>query len=298
MARLLVVEDSLSQAIMIRGLLESAGHVVRLAVNGVDGLQATAEFAPQVVVTDLQMPEMNGLELVDILRRRHPAIPVVLMTAYGSEDIAVDALKRGAAYYVPKRQLAADLLSTVQNLLAISQSANPDRLLRLLQHSEAVFLLGNDSEVIPDLVSHIQRLLTEVQQFGENTLMRIGIALNEALVNAMFHGNLELSSDLREGDGSRFEELKEERRRLGPYASRQITVTARVSQTEGVIAVRDEGPGFDRSLVPDPTETNNLEKLSGRGLFLIQTFFDEVQFNSRGNEITMIKRREELSSRA
>lgn len=297
MARVLVVEDSPSQARMIRGLLEPAGHEVRVASNGTEGLKATSEFAPQVVVTDLQMPEMNGLELVDVLRRRHPAIPVVLMTAFGSEDIAVDALKRGAANYVPKKQLAAELPSTVRTLLGFTRSEHPDRLLRCLQHSEAVFLLENDAALVPDLVNHIQRLLTEVQQFNENTLLRIGIALNEAVINAIFHGNLELSSKLREGDGRAFDELAAKRRELEPFASRRVAVCARVSQTEAVVAVRDEGPGFDRSLVPDPRESSNLERLSGRGLFLIQTFLDEVRFNSCGNEITMVKRREDPAVR-
>lgn len=297
MARLVVVEDSPSQARMIRGLLEPAGHEVRIATDGVDGLRVAEEFSPEVVITDLQMPQMNGLELVEVLRRRHPATPVVLMTAFGSEDIAADALKRGAANYVPKKELAAVLLSTVENLLAVTRSPQPNSPYRCLQHLEAVFLLGNDPVLVPDLIGHIQNVLTQVQRYDDNTMMRLGIALNEAIVNAIFHGNLELDSSLREGDGRRFDVLAEQRRGLEPYASRQVAVSARVSQTEAVIAVRDEGPGFDRALVPDPTEPSNLERLSGRGLFLIQTFLDEVRFNSRGNEITMVKRREELTPR-
>lgn len=293
MAQVLVVEDSPTQAHMVRGLLERAGHEVRTASNGVEGLKATDEFAPQVVVTDLQMPEMNGLELVGAIRRHSPAVPVVLMTAFGSEDIAVDALKRGAAYYVPKSQLVTDLVATVQRLLAINHSDHPDRLLRCLQQSEDLFLLENDVSLVPDLVNHIQKTLNNVRCFGENTSMRIGIAINEAVINAIYHGNLELSSDLREGSGKQFEVLAEQRRQSEPYAQRRITVSSRVSQTEAVIAVRDEGPGFDRSLVPDPTDPSNLEKLSGRGLLLIQTFLDEVRFNSRGNEITMVKHRAE-----
>lgn len=55
--------------------------------------------------------------------------------------------------------------------------------------------------------------------------------------------------------------------------------------------IRDEGPGFDSTSLPDPTDPVNLEKVSGRGLLLIRTFMDEVRHNPKGNEIVLVKRR-------
>jgi len=55
--------------------------------------------------------------------------------------------------------------------------------------------------------------------------------------------------------------------------------------------VRDEGPGFDPSALPDPTDPENLLKPCGRGVMLIRTFMDQVNFSAKGNEITMVKRR-------
>ncbi len=290
MARLLVVEDSLTQAKWIQALLTKAGHEVRVAADGIQGLTATEEFSPQVMLTDLQMPEMDGLELVKVMRHRHPAIPVVLMTAFGSDDIAVEALKRGAASYVPKARLAQDLPRTLQELLTLINSRASDRALPFLQQCEANFLLDNDATTIPAVTGYIQNMLQQVQHSNENTLLRLGIAMHEAFANAIYHGNLQVSSETREGDGKLFDDLVAQRRQEAPYANRRIAVTARVSQTEAVIAVRDEGPGFDPALIPDPTTEANLEKLSGRGLLLIRTFLDEVRHNSRGNEITMLKR--------
>lgn len=296
MAKLLVVEDSDSQARLIQALLEIAGHEVQLAGDGVRGLQMAIDSAPQLVLTDLQMPEMNGLELVEAMRRQCPAVPVVLMTAFGSDDIAVEALKRGAASYVPKRRLPQDLVRTVNGLLALANMRHPDRLMQYLQQAEAVFQLDNSVESVPALTNYIQNMVMQIHQCGDNTAMRLGVAIHEALVNAIYHGNLQVSSELREGDGVAFDHLVEQRRRLEPYANRRVTVMARVSRTETMIAIRDEGDGFDPSIVPDPSEPANLEKLSGRGLFLIRTFLDEVRYNSRGNEITMVKRRELAAS--
>src|SRR5262249_19808846 len=75
-----------------------------------------------------------------------------------------------------------------------------------------------------------------------------------------------------------------------PYRSRRVHVTARESPAEAVYVIRDEGPGFDPSKLPDPTDPANLERVTGRGLLLIRTFMDEVHHNPKGNEITMVNR--------
>jgi anti-sigma regulatory factor (Ser/Thr protein kinase) len=59
------------------------------------------------------------------------------------------------------------------------------------------------------------------------------------------------------------------------------------------ITICDEGPGFDPSSLPDPTDPENIGKISGRGLLLIRTFMDDVKFNDSGNEITLFKRKAE-----
>ena len=64
------------------------------------------------------------------------------------------------------------------------------------------------------------------------------------------------------------------------------------------MVVEDQGPGFDPGCLPDPTDLSNLEKPSGRGLMLIRTFMDEVDFNPRGNRIRMVKRRESAAPEA
>ena len=69
---------------------------------------------PDVVLTDLDMPRMNGLQLVEAIRRNYPTIPVVVMTALGSEEIAALALAKGAASYIPKAYLEHDVVITLE----------------------------------------------------------------------------------------------------------------------------------------------------------------------------------------
>src|SRR3954470_9769296 len=102
MPMVFVVEDSPTQSEQIKILLEEAGFEVKQSGNGVQALQALGPGLPDAIVTDLNMPEMDGLELVEQVRSKYPAVPVILMTAFGSEEIAIQALRKGAASYVPK----------------------------------------------------------------------------------------------------------------------------------------------------------------------------------------------------
>ena len=99
MNQILVAEDSLTQAIHIKHLLAAAGFGVETVANGVEALRAIERQAPDLLLTDLEMPEMNGLKLVEAVHRRFPWVPVVLMTAFGSDEVAARALEAGAASY-------------------------------------------------------------------------------------------------------------------------------------------------------------------------------------------------------
>src|SRR4051812_3152003 len=161
MAKILVVEDSRTQAREIQFLLEDAGYEVHLAGNGVEGLAALQRGLPDVVLTDLDMPQMNGLELVEAVRRDYSAVPVILMTALGSEEIAVQALQKGAASYVPKRNLAKDIVNTLENVLAVAQaSGDRQRVLGCLTQSEHCFVLDNDPSLVPPLIVHLEENVT------------------------------------------------------------------------------------------------------------------------------------------
>jgi CheY-like chemotaxis protein/anti-sigma regulatory factor (Ser/Thr protein kinase) len=291
MARVLVIEDSTTQSRIIQLMLEAAGHEVTVAQNGQAGIAAIRGVAPDVVLTDLQMPGMSGLEVVEAVRRDHPNLPVMLMTAHGSEEIAIRALRTGAANYVSKAALGRELVVTLADVLsAASTEHRNQRLFECLQQTESVFLLGNDAALIPSLTGYIQNMASRFKLCDENGLMRLGIAVHEAVTNAMYHGNLEVSSQLRQDSETAFEALVNERRGQPPYGSRRVCVRAQVAHDGAVITVRDEGPGFNVNEMPDPTDPENLEKPSGRGLMLIRLFLDEVRHNAAGNEITLIKR--------
>lgn len=294
MQTILVVDDVALDRHLAGALLEE--HVGWSAVFAEDGREALALIKlkiPDIVVTDLQMPEMNGLELVEAIRRNYSHVPVILMTAHGSEEIAVSALKAGAASYVPKRDLARDLVPTTAKALDMARaSRNQQQVLDCLVETELHFVLSNDPHRVQPLISHLQDHMMLMNLVDQGGMIRVGTALHECLINSMEHGNLQLTSELRESeDIAAYRKLVDQRRHQPPYCDRRVFVAARFSRNEAVYVIRDDGLGFDPSKLPDPRDPANLQKCSGRGLFLIRTFMDEVSFNKTGNEITMIKRR-------
>ena len=294
MANILVVDDSEFDRHVTGALLaERAGWRAIFAEDGKQALALLQREPVDLVLTDLLMPEINGLELVEAIRRDHAAVPVILMTAHGSEEIAGAALQKGAASYVPKNNLARDLVSTVEDVLSVTRTnRNMQQVLQCLTETEFNFVLANDPTQLQPLIGHLQDLMTQMKLAEKGGLIRVGTALHEALTNAIEHGNLELRSELRDKDDRReYVLLIDRRRQEMPYRDRRIYVSAHFSRQRAVFTIRDEGPGFDPSKLPDPTDPANLEKVSGRGLYLIRTFMDEVSFNATGNAITLVKRR-------
>ncbi len=113
-----------------------------------------------------------------------------------------------------------------------------------------------------------QQVLEHVARhdFDEDACFAIRLALDEAISNAIQHGN--------DGD-----------------PAKQVTVRYTIDGDAVRVEVGDEGNGFAPTGVPDPTRPENLEKPNGRGIMLIRAYMTEVEYNQKGNRVTMIKRR-------
>lgn len=115
-----------------------------------------------------------------------------------------------------------------------------------------------------------KRILDDVSRVGFNSQgqFAIKLALEEALINAIKHGN-----------------------RLDP--KKKVHIEAKVSPQQFEIIIEDEGPGFKRGEVPDPTLEENLEKCSGRGILLIEAYMSSVQWSHGGRRLKMVKKNED-----
>ncbi len=291
MQTLLVVDDSRVDRRLVGGLLQKTGeYEVIYAENGRAALERLELDIPDAVLTDLHMPEMNGLELVQAIKSDYPLTPVLLMTAQGSEELAVEALRLGAASYVTKRRLGEDLISTVHQILeAASSTRGGTRLLNRISSLETSYVLPNETKLIHALSAQVRDTMRAMRIFPENDRLRISIAFEESLLNALYHGNLEVDSSLRDDDYGAYEDLARRRSLQRPYIDRQLYVNISLTQQAARFSVRNEGPGFDPAVIPDPTDPEYLDRPSGRGMLLMRSFMDEVHYSEGGRQVTMMK---------
>jgi len=291
---ILVVDDSQLEQRYVARLFEAlGGWRITFARNGIEALESFAIELPALVLTDMRMPKMDGLTLVEKLRDKYPQIPVVLMTGSGSERVAVEALKAGAADYVPKQSLAHDLAPVLERVLSVRQAEHRRfRVLAGMTRRSSQFVLENDPSLVPPLVAMFREDLLEVGLCDLTGATRAGIALEEALLNAMYHGNLEVSSELRENGDDAFHQLATSRRTEPPYRDRRVKVIARMSPTRAAFVIADEGPGFDVSKLPDPTDLKHIVSPSGRGVLLMRAFMNKVSYNATGNRVVLVKTRD------
>jgi CheY-like chemotaxis protein len=305
MATVLVVDDSAVDRRFVGGILTRDGRFkVEFAEDGSQALARMRDSHPDLIVTDLQMPNRNGLELVAAVRMHHPHVPVILMTGHGSEDLAVEALHRGAANYVPKPQLGERLLESVDEALSLARADRTyDRLIACLTECEFEFELENDPSLIDPLIDLVQQMVAGMGLTDATGRFRVGAALKEALLNAIYRGNLEISFkqmhdtrvSLVEGKG---EDPITKRRAEAPYKDRKVRVSIQMDTQQARFVIRDEGAGFNPASVPAAGQPGSLDPETGRGLVLMRAFFEEVTFNSSGNEVTLVKRREAPASEA
>lgn len=298
MTKILVVDDSAVDRRIVGGLLEQhPDFQVAYAEDGTDALHKMERSRPDIVVTDLNMPRKNGLELVRATRIHFAGVPVILITAQGSEELAVQALEEGAASYVPKVILAEKLVDTIEDVWAVvGARRSHDRLLGSIDHTEAAFTLENDPALFDPLVDWIQQIVHGMGLCDDTDRFRLGMALKEALLNALCHGNLELApEDARQvrDEWLPGEEPPAVRDRLAQpeIAARRLRVAVGIDARRAQIVVRDEGPGFVTTNLPCKGELGALDAGSGRGIVLMRAFMDDVTYNEAGNEVTLVKRR-------
>jgi CheY-like chemotaxis protein len=284
MTSVLLAEDSLAQAEMIRGLLESAGYEVTHAENGVIAMAEIRKRRPDVLLTDLMMPDMNGCELTRAVVQQFPEIPVLVFTAGGSESLAVDALADGAVNFVPKALLEARLIPAVQELAdrvrvdksCCESGAN-------LVVPELVFELDSDPRCILPVTRYIQKTLAFANVMDVGTRFRLTSAISAALINAICYGNLEMRDD----EESIYELMRGENRPAKvPYKVR-LVVSVGVQDTR--VLVTHDGPGAMTRTSPAPGTPESFELEDCRGLLLVTSFMDKVIYHQLSNEIVMVK---------
>ena len=130
---------------------------------------------------------------------------------------------------------------------------------------ELILELPNDIRSIEHAVEYVAQHCSGCYEYARHFNLNFRVGLTEALSNAMLYGN---NSD----------------------PDKRVRVEVTIGVEEVSVRVTDQGVGFDPAMVPDPTLPDNISKSGGRGIFLMKALMDEVQFNERGNSVTLVLR--------
>ena len=288
----MVIDDEDIVRFSLRKKLSKFGYNVISLDKAEDALYMikSQEVRVDFIVTDIKLRKMDGIEFLRHIKSLELSIPVII-TGQGNVDDAIQALRYGARDFIKKpvdeNEIASIIRSEVKRR---SQEQLAVDLGRFLVEEKREFILPVDVEAGDVLAHELIKNLPSTGYFSASDAENIGVALRESISNAIYHGNLEMSSDIREDSGNKAFKEEFERRRINPeFADRKVTIIYHLCPDYVEFSIEDEGKGFNSEALPDPTDPENFFKKSGRGLLYVRLYMDEVEWNGKGNRIRMKK---------
>lgn len=290
---LLIVGDPRSLNVAREVLVElELGWQVVFAESAFDAHDIPALRSIDVILVDLGNPHIEAVELVESLSKQFAQTPIVLMTAPYGVSIALECMRKGATNHFPRDLLDSEPEAVLGTLRSLATESRERRVaLAALENQYFEFSLANNPADVSAIARRLMNAVVETGLCDRHAVTRIGVALEEAMTNAMVHGNLEVASELRKVDEATYYREIELRRGQQPYGDRRVNIKARVSAKEAVFVVQDEGQGFDVNQIPDPTNPENLSRVGGRGIMLMRAFMSTVHFADNGRRVALVKRR-------
>ena len=171
-ARILIVDDERRMADVLELVLSREGYAVRTCARAEDALVLLADRPVDLVLTDLKMPGMTGVQLLERIKADTPALPVVLMTAYATVETAIEALRLGAFDYIRKPFDNADLKAVVARALEHARLARENQVLRAAVEQEhgvdGVIAESAGMQAVLDVVRRVARSRSTVLITGES----------------------------------------------------------------------------------------------------------------------------------
>src|SRR6195256_2823997 len=184
--RILVIDDEPDIRDSLEALLASENYRVELAANATEGLKRLEGSAYDLVLLDLMMPDKSGMQVLEEVRTRDRETPIFMITAYGSVEVAVDALKRGANDYFPKPWDNEKLLIEIDRMIAGNRLERENRQLKraLKQRYSFPNIIGKSERML-----RLLDLVTQVASSRSTILITGETGTGQKLIAKAIHAN-------------------------------------------------------------------------------------------------------------
>jgi serine/threonine-protein kinase RsbW len=256
--KILIIDDHDDLASALTEVFTHGGHEVNVLERRADAMAIRNIEDFDLVITDLDVPAAASItekgssvvclpEMPEAMAGEHIKAFKLCATNFRREEFDEDELKNFVATVLDYKIRFVDKPEFVETL-----------------HENIEFELPSAISLMHIVLEY---LIKRVEKLGvcKPDQSNLFVALDEAFVNAVKHGN-----------------------KYDP--NKLVRITANVSKDEARFTIEDEGEGFDVNAIPDPLDPDNLFKTSGRGVLLIYNIMDEVNYNDRGNRLTMVKK--------
>jgi len=288
--RVIIVDGSSTTRELLSRIVRHEGLEPDTYADGQAALEALEENHDDVilVITEINMPRLNGLEFMRLANRDLADVPFIVTTDLGTKKEVIQALKQGAFDYFEKPFGAKEISSAIRRAREMADiSHKTGHAYQNLVEKSLLFEISNDIEIVQPLVAGLTDEIKLCCRIPHSHLPGMRMGLHELIINAIEHGNLELSSELKKRHDY-LEFLKRRALEL-PYRDRRVTIRIHITTETLTCTIRDQGPGFDWHTLPNPGDPENLFKPHGRGIIMASNFFDQFSFNDSGNEVTVCK---------
>lgn len=291
MKSILVIDDEKSIRDMLRAGLTKYGYNFYDAADGKNGIEVYKRARPDIVLTDVKMPEMSGLELTRALKEIEYDTDIVIMTGYGSEELVIEALRSGATNYVKKPISLNELFTILDGIILNRERRRKSKVIK------DVVVFEKKKLVIDNNISHIWGIINQIlfnipNEVSDAVLEGMRLGLYEIILNAIEHGNLGILYEEKSEaiQNNTYLKLLESRSSQADRKQKRVFINCTIDHMELSAEIRDQGKGFDFHEFAEPESREETLRAHGRGIFLTSLYFDRLEYNEPGNMVTISKR--------
>jgi len=195
---LIVDDEQIIRNVLKRKLESTTSYKVFMADDGVPALELFQRETIDLVVSDLLMKQMNGIELLRKLKALQPQVPVIIITGYGSLDDAIEAIHLGAEDFIKKPFDINDVIETIDKTFRKRAEETDQReIIRFIASEDIKLEIPNNFEHLNVVINYVFSHLRARWLVTDEDLHDVKVCLYEALSNAFEHGNLEIPGDVK-----------------------------------------------------------------------------------------------------